>query len=110
MKSFQPDPRFRVRMVTLGDIVLFFPLGPIPQGVNWLRVPGARVVLAGDVAGDVAGLVANYNNKEAREKLGLHPATLRALRLHLGIAADTNGRGGARPGSGQKKTTSTPTP
>lgn len=103
MKSYQPDPKFRVRVATIGDVIVFLPPGPLPQDADWEKVEGTHVVLAGDVTEALTGLIDNYTNKQWAEMLAFHPSVLRKLRRHLGIAAPSGGRGGARPRTGRKK-------
>ncbi len=106
-QSIRPDKRFLVAVVVATDddgnsILVFHPPGGIKSADEWVKVPHTNVLLVGDVRAPVAGYIGNYSNAEHKERLGLHPKTLRDIRKFLGIAAKTTGYGGARPGSGRR--------
>lgn len=105
-----PDKRFPVAFVKLPvwkSLYVFVSTVErrTPWRAAWSYVPGANVLLVGDVGEALAGLVTNYTNLELGEMLdGIHPQTLKAIRGHLGVAATgIDGHGGARPKAGAKK-------
>lgn len=105
-----PDKRFPVAFVRLPawkSLYVFVSTVErhTPWRAAWSYVPGANVLLVGDVDEALAGLITSHSNLELGEMFdGIHPQTLKAIRRHLNIAATgVEGRGGARPKAGAKK-------
>ncbi|MBX7254039.1 MAG: HNH endonuclease [Candidatus Promineofilum sp.] len=102
----RPDDRFDVAVAWLplgnGFYVIARASRRVLHRQVWQPVPGAQILLVGDVTEPLARMIAAHTNEWMGQVIGLHPMALRVLRQYLGIAA-AGGHGGARPGAGQKK-------
>lgn len=95
----QPDQKFNVAVATFpasGRPFYIFASTTDPRTVAaapWRKVGGAGAVVVGDVGDALKGLLLDYTNVQLKEMLGLHPATIAALRRFVGLE---DGRGKAR--------------
>lgn len=59
---------------------------------RWRKVGGASAIVVGECDDALRGVLTEYTNKELKEMTGLHPSTLRSLRVFLGLSLPSGRR------------------
>lgn len=103
MSLTTPDKRFGLRLFSDDKLTAFIATPSKPaHTARWERVPGAQIILVGEVDEQLRLLIDNYTTKELVELLSLSPHALHLLRVHLRMPTGPTGQhGGARPNAGR---------